>query len=381
MSGISNRLYISTLEDGTTLHANLASDISITQAWTGITSTPDWTNPANQPTIYLTLMAGNSVVLPESGFKWLYNGAEIDFTDQNCKFQQTTYKLTYDHADYYMPAIKIVDNLAVSDNVDIDTITFEGSYGAGGAGIAFACQTQIRLSRMNGSGYIGVINFTNGISDITQKNQTITMQGIVYDGKTGNAVPGYQTRWTLNDGTPTSYSSSSTYQVTEANVVDHATVKCDFQDSAGNYLTTAYAGIDDMQDPEYMYIQYNGANGNAASLRKGDTAPFQIWVGTRDDSGVLGIVNGVGTAVYQFIYVKVLDSDGNVATGAIGGIPDVKKPALTSEQIGYGYRQLNVSGGKGSINPTYDAVFALGKNMTGIVMAYEQEPDWAKTNS
>ena len=363
MSTISNRFYVTALEDGTTLHGNLASDKSLTQAWNGSTAVPNWTTPSEQPTIYLTLLSGATLVKPSEGYKWYYNGTEI--TESDTRFQITTKSVTYAGqtiAD--MPALKIVANLASSTNVDVDVITFKGDYVINGTGVSFACDAQIRISAITANGKIGVINFVGGVSDITEAGQTITMYGKLY-GSDGQSDTTATTKWYLNDSTTpvsgqTIDGQENAFQVTESQVVDHATVRCEFYDAQNNLLYTAYAGIDDMQDPEFMYIQYNGNNGNAASLRKGETASFQIWVGKRNDAGVLG---GASSPTYPIIKVLLLNGSGSVitATGLATNIPDPDSN---------GYRTLPMSGGKGSITPHYDTVNGNGKNITGIVIAY-----------
>lgn len=361
MSSISNRFYITALEDGTTLHGNLAVEGSLSQAWNGQAAVPDWTITANQPTIYLTLLSGGTLVQPSNDFKWLYNGAEI--TDSDTRFQKTTKSVTYGSTTKSMPALRIVANLASSDNVDVDLITFEGNYIIDGTGITFTATAQIRISTISTGSSLGVINFHNGISDITTKGQVVVAYGMLYnpDGTADNLVT---TRWYLNDSsTPTSGSTiqghANAYQVTEANVVDHATLRCEFY-RGSSLLYTAYASVDDMQDPEFMYVQYNGNNGNAASLRQGDTASFQIWVGTRTDPTPIG---GTTNPTYSIIKVKLLDGDGQVitASGLTTNIPDAGAD---------GYRTLPMSGGKATITPHYDTVTGVGKkNLTGIILA------------
>lgn len=363
MSTISNRFYVTAIDDGTTLHGNLASDKSLTQAWNGSSAVPNWTTPSEQPTIYLTLLSGATLVKPAEGYKWYYNGAEITASDT--RFQITTKSVTYAGqtiAD--MPALKIVANLASSANVDVDMITFKGDYVINGTGVSFACDAQIRISAITANGKLGVINFVGGISDITEAGQTITMYGRLY-GSDGQSDTSATTKWYLNDSSiPTSGQTISgyanAYQVGESQVDDHATVRCEFYDASNNLLYTAYAGIDDMQDPEFMYIQYNGNNGNAASLRKDETASFQIWVGKRDDAAVLG---GTSTPTYPIIKVQLLNGSGSVimTTGLATNIPD---PDAN------GWRTLPMSGGKGSITPHYNTVNGNGKNITGIVIAY-----------
>ena len=365
MSQISNRFYVTALEDGTTLHGNLASDKTLTQAWNGVSAVPNWTDVSEQPTIHLTLLSGATLVAPATGYKWYYNGTEITAADT--RFQITTKSVTYADQTVTMPALKIVANLASTFTVDVDVITFKGSYVINGSGVEFSCDAQIRISAITANGKLGVINFVNGISDITEAGQTITMYGKLY-GSNGQSDDTVTTKWYLNASTtPTSGTTisgqSNAYQVSESQVVDHATVRCEFYDTSDNLLYTAYASIDDMQDPEFMYIQYNGNNGNAASLRKTDHAPFVIWVGKRDDAGVLG---GAANPTYPIIKVKLLDGNGDTITdtGLANAIPN---PDAN------GWRDLTntMSDGKATIDIHYDTVNGAGKkNLTGIVVAY-----------
>lgn len=370
MSSISNRFYITALEDGTTLHGNLAVEGSLSQAWNGQTAVPDWTVAANQPLIYLTLLSGGTLVAPSNDFRWLYNGVEIQ--DSDTRFQKTTKVVTYgtgtSQQSETMPALKIVANLASSNNVDVDLITFEGNYIINGTGVSFTATAQIRISTISTGSSLGVINFHNGISDITTKGQVVVAYGMLYNPD-GTADTTVTTKWYLNDSTtPTAGTTieghTNAYQVTEANVVDHATIRCEFY-KGSSLLYTAYASVDDMQDPEFMYIQYNGNNGNAASLRKGETASFQIWVGTRTDPTPIG---GTSTPTYNHCKVKLLDGSG---APIIGSSLATAIPASDSE----GWRDLTslISGGKFPLTPHYNTVAANGKNITGIVVAWSSQ--------
>lgn len=376
MSSISNRFYIKALDDGTTLHGNLAADNSLSQAWNGYRAIPDWTDPTKQPLIYLTLLMGSRAVAPAEGYRWLYNTEEIE--DSDPRFQKTTRIVQ----GVTMPALRIVANLANSDNVDVDLITFEGSYFIEGAELDFAVTTQVRISTISEGSSLGIINFHNGVADITEKGQTITAYGQLYnpDGTMDNTAT---TKWYLNDSeTPTSGTTiqghPNAYNITEANVVDHATIRCDFYSGAEKKYT-AYASVDDMQDPEFMYIQYNGNNGNASSLRVGETAEFHIWVGTRTSPEV--------QQGWTF-KVKLIDGDGI----PIGGSDDTTVPPRNSSYPGIpavdnvppgssydprGYRTLSKnSDGHAVISPAYDTVVTVAKkNLTGIIIATTEVPN------
>lgn len=378
MSQISNRFYVTALDDGTTLHGNLSSTKPLSQAWNGSSAIPNWTIASEQPIIYLTLLSGGDLVEPASGFKWYYNGVEISNSDT--RFEKTTYAVSYGGTTKNMPALRIKANLANSSNVDVDMIRFAGTYIISGSGIDFSCDAQIRISAITANGNIGVINFVNGISNITDAGQTITMYGIVYNSS-GGAINNVTTKWYLNNSqTPvqgrsitvggTTYNNA--FQVAENEVVDHATIRCEFYDAQNNLLDTAYASVDDMQDPEFMYIQYNGANGNAVSLRKNESVTFNIWVGRREDPSVIG---GTATPTYNSYKVQLLDGDGKLMGGSgdsgrsvIGsGIPDADSD---------GYRTLPMSAGIATIAIPYSVASSATygkKNLTGIVFASHVE--------
>lgn len=374
MSQISNRFYVTALDDGTTLHGNLSSTKPLSQAWNGSSAVPNWTIASEQPIIYLTLLNGGDLVTPASGYKWYYEGTEIG--DSDSRFEKTTHQVTYNGVTKNMPALKIKANLANSSNVDVDMIRFAGEYVISGTGISFACEAQIRISAITANGNIGMINFVNGISNITDVGQTITMFGTIYNSS-GGAITNATTKWYLNNSqTPVQGTSitidgttyTNAFQVTEGDVVDHATIRCEFYDASNNLLDTAYASVDDMQDPEFMYIQYNGANGNAVSLRKNESVAFSIWVGKREDPAVLG---GTTNPVYNSYKMQLLDGEGHLIGGSgdsgrsvIGqGIPDADND---------GYRTLPISAGVASITIPYSVASSPTygkKNLTGIVFA------------
>lgn len=393
MSSVGNRFYVTALEDGTTLHGNLVSVGSLTQGWVESTQTPvpNWkTETDKQPLIYLTLLSGNNTVNPDSNNqKWYYENVELTFGNDGKStneglvdvFQRTT----HDGA----PALKIIDNLASSSNVNLDTIRFSGQYTSSGAAIGFSATIQVRITSMTAGSNLGVIEFANGISDITQKDQTISMTASLYSSE-GQSVSVFQTEWKVNGVTKQSKSSTKTFSVNEGEIVDHAIIQCDFYDGDSK-LYSAYAAIDDMQDSEFMYIQYNGNNGNAASLRKSENATFQVWVGTRDNSNVL--MNKSVTPnvpMYGYIAVKLIDGQGI----PIGGKDDTTSdktmrseslgsviPACVGGVSGDGWRNYTqtMSQGKATITIPYDVVNdadgKIGKkNLTGIIIAYTQNP-------
>lgn len=388
---ISNRFFVSALDDGTTLHGNLSVNGSLSQAWNGSAAVPDWhTTEQNrgtpdQPTIMLTLLSGATYIGTSSSSPngyiseqhWYYND---NGADSEIGFEIASTTITWDGGGSVtghkstdgkflmhestingvsVPCLRLIQNLASSSNVDLDTITFKGKYNSGSGELDFQASAQIRISLMSSGGYLGVISFANGISDITSQSQTITMTGTLY-GSVGTSVS-CKTEWRKNGEVFRSLNTNNTVSVTGADIVDNAVIQCDFyitNDGSDSLVATAYANIDDMQDPEMMYIQYNGANGNAASLRKGQSATFDIWIGTNDNPTV--------DTTYAYFQVKLVDGSGNVITASYSseGIPDVVSGSG-------GWRNLTVDSTtfKARLALPYDVVNANGKNITGLLRA------------
>lgn len=380
MSTASNRFYVTALQDGSTLHGNLSTVGSISQSWNGTSAYPDWTVAANQPIIYVTLLNGAAYVVPDNTGKWYYNdhGTEEEITVSDTRFQITTFSLNIgNNQSITVPALKIVQNLASTTNVDVDTITYRGSYTIGGSPIGFAVSTQIRITSASKGSSIGVVNFVNGISNITSVGQTITMYAACYGADDGSDVSGYTTTWYLNDTEIQSGDSRLTtytvgaktypaFVVSESDVVDHAIVRCMFYKN-GELLDTVYVEVDDMQDPEFLYILNNGNVGNGASLRKGDSAPFVVFVGTNDSATVR---SGWENATYK---LQLIDASKQVITAS--SLNDVPNPDSgdpdyyrTLQKYPNNYQDENLRN-KAHFSINYSIPEAYGMNITGYIVA------------
>ena len=113
------------------LRGEIRSTQPLQQAYTDGVCVPNWAAGVNQPIVYIVLQNGASYVLPDANYKWYYNGNEIEW-DANGKskavatlaagtFEQVTkYTPEMYQSGQYVPAIKIVKNVASSNNVDID---------------------------------------------------------------------------------------------------------------------------------------------------------------------------------------------------------------------------------------------------------------------
>lgn len=372
---ISNKFFVQIIEDGTTLHGEIRATKSLTQAYKDSACIPDWTQTANQPTIYVTLQNGSTFITPDSNYNWYYNGQLITW-DSNGKsiavegleagtFEKVTnYTPSGYSSGVYVPAIKIVKNLASSTNVDIDVIRFDGQATLSTNPVDFSASINITITEwMQGGGYLGIINFQNGIADIDANNKSVTAEGILYDAD-GNVVSDGLTRKWYFEGDSTIKGTGSSLTITDSMVVDYVMVRCEFYMLVNNVETlvyTAYAGVDDTQDPEYMWIRYNGANGNTASLRKDESVTFSAWVGVADNPSEKNTDFG-------YFYVKLFNSNKELLLGTIDGFTD---PVSTdSSSAMYGYRVLQVSSAVASWTVTYAVGYNIGlKGLTGIILA------------
>lgn len=363
MSKISNRFFVTAIDDGVTLHGSLTADRTLTQAWTGNTLTPDWSDTNYQPTISLTLNSGVSRVYPSGNYKWQLNGQDISFGEDGVSIGDHD-GLFKRFEDGQTPKLKIISNLNSNTNtVDTNTITFIGEYNTGGnAAIGFSASIITRISVMNKGGYVGVLEFENGVANINNDNNSVKINAKLYGSGENTDVTAseYTVNWFINDEQKATNVKSLT--VDSSQVTDIATIRAEFKGNDNELLYTAYTYVDDLTDPEYMYIQYNGANGQSATLRKGEEVTFDIWVGKMD--------NPEAISDYSNFKIKLLDSNGQVYEGNIEGIGTVGTDGW--RPLGNG---MNVWGNKASITITYDIANQLGKSLTGIIMATESQKD------
>ena len=383
MSSVSNRFYVEAIDDGSTLHGQLLSTKALTQAWTGSAAVPNWTVAGNQPTVYVDLMSGTSKVTPDAGGKWYYNNVEIEWADASAtavstdgRFQKVN---NYPTSANPTAAIKIIGNLASNSNVNTDSLTYTGSYTLGGSPIGFSVSTFIRITGVSSAGIFGFIEFV-GSNIVTEKNQVVTMYARLF-GADGNEITAtasgspFSTAWKMNnasigaggDVTVNGQTYHNAKQVSESQITDNSIIECDFSyittiDGTSTTLTyTTFENVDDQTDLEQMYIQYNGGNDTSATLKRGGSITWDIWMGAQDDPTV-------DTSWTQF-YVKLLNADGAIVHNNITGIPS---EITDSSDAHYGWRPLTWDGSAAHLTLTYDIVHdssTFKKYLTGIVLA------------
>lgn len=339
MNDIQNRAFVQYLEDGSQLHYELRSTKSLNQALSMGHCIPDWTIAANQPIIWLSLQNGSTPIAPDSDNQvWTYNGNVITFDSNNrstnSEFVGVFEKTTYSVGALSMPALKIINNLAtLSDIVDIDVIGFSGKKTLSANPISFGCAISVQITELIKGGYVGTLEFLDGKANIDTEDGTVTLISKFYSQTGEEITTGFTRKWYLNDVqvTSTTVSTTAAYLtnggarmvVPEKAVTDYAVAKCEFYNSVNGVETlryTCYAGIDDTQDPEYMWIRNalnagGQATGNAASLRNGDYVTFQSYM-SRSDSP-----NSIDARWVKY-YVKLLDAEKSIIYSNIAGVPE-----------------------------------------------------------
>ena len=384
MSTISNKFFIQVLEEGSSLHGQLLCTKSLVQSYKDGTCIPDWASTASaRPLVYLSLQNGATDTTPDSGYSWSYNGTVITFsttqtsqtiggttyygfasTNFNGVFFKTGTTSTNASPLSGMPALGIIGNLASSSNVDIDVIRFDGSKTLSTNPIPFACMLNVTITQWTSGGYLGILNFPNG-NVITEAGQTLQCSAILYNDSGEVTLSASDYEW-YYEGESTRQGTGQTFTIQEGDVTDYAILRCDFYmtiDGTRTLVYSAFGSIDDQQDPEYMWIKYNGANGNSASLRAGESVVFSICVGTQEDD--------TPNTDWTTFHVKFLDSEGNIVTATSSQSYTVANDSAFHESPdSNGYRTLSVSGGVATAKVYYDDAFYLcKKGLTAVVIA------------
>lgn len=314
---VSGQCFIQAVGSGETLHSSLIPKAPLSQSYnsTGSAHLPDWTVEENKPVVYLSLLAGATPKLPvggSTGGTWYYNQTALVFSGNNCTnftytkggntyplFVRTTEDIGTSGNPVLAPALKINGNLATGGNIDIDQIRWEGKGELDGAEHDIKLALPIRLSEWSGSGFLGQILFANGVNVIKTANGSVTATPRLF-GDTEMLTSEYRCRWKLNGSYIPNTDGLYSVTITQAQVVDYATLECEFYKYADstyqNCLTVAVEGIDDQQDPEYMYINHemykSGAwvnqeiRGGKADVHKDEKVRFVAWMGTETNEAV-----------------------------------------------------------------------------------------------
>lgn len=216
---------------------------------------PDWSVKENHPVIYPRAKSQSvgkrlAIINPV----WSYNGVKIE---NNPKFEITT----YDDGGLVVPALKIVDNLISLDNLNADTITFEGEAIYSKETYPIHITTDIQLEEMVGEAYDAFIEVTNA-GVITEGNDSVTCTAILYKGG-AEVTNDISYKWfkSSKDGFEEIKSDTGTpnkLTIKEADVDSELVIKVEFY--VKNVLVYSKAKqISDETDTLFIHVQEDGS--------------------------------------------------------------------------------------------------------------------------
>ena len=360
---ISNHFAITALQEGITVQGSLRIDGTLSQNWNNNTqkAIPNWKatqadpNPS-QPRVYPVIRKGvqymNNSQLVNT--HWLYNdvvitfdnsGDSTNFLDANNDplFHVGTTTVSLGGSSYLVPCLTVIANLASPTNIDLDTIGYEGSVEILSKQQPFQCQVDVKIAQMSAQGFLGLLSPESAI--ITAQDQAVTVTASLY-GEDGQSPATWYCKW-YNAGTGDEYvAARNNHSVTfyGADFVDNLILRCDFFTDASynNRVTTAFASIDDTQDPEYLYISLNGSNSDfSGQLSPGESCTVTAWVATMEDA------TAINTQYTNFTCVLYDGQQNEITSG----------PTMTT------------SSNRGTIVLPYDFVAQSGYKVNGIVTA------------
>lgn len=394
MGQISNRILISSVNDGTTIHGALRATKSLTQGWTGAAAIPNWEDLSSEyyhPIVYLTLFNGNTQINPTS-YSWYYNGTLLTFDSSGMSTNSGMvgwFKDSFEDPDGasgigQTRCLTICHNLASGSNVDIDLISIRGTVEIGGAPVNFESGIDVTISKIDSNGYLGILSFVDGKCTVNGDSDYVS---VIADLQTGGSTPAFGVAWqfnaqdvsgstanniqfyTTNAFTTTSSTPTKYVRIYGRKVTDIATLVCKFYVPAtvsdSNLQTSASVVIDDVGDPEYLYIRYkmNGGtspnDGAPVSLHSGQYVTYNMWVARADDS------NSVFSTFNRF-YVQPHNASGALINGSSFGKAQSPEVTHTSSNLRTGTYSAD-----GFVEVTASTTTDNGTSVTGGVFSVD----------
>lgn len=394
MSTIGGRIVVSIIDDGSQLHTVLLSNKPLVQFYTGSTGDPDWTQPENQPTIYLDVKNGTTTVPVDSNsIKWYHNGSILNFdatTGISGNFKKTTYG-----ADN-VPALKIIGNLAQSENVSEETIMIEGSATVNGASVPFRAYIPITISFFQANGGYGsyITKQGNGGFVLDSTTSSLTLYNVLRQrSATGTSTVGaneYWSEWYINGTQITDTSKVGTITIdgtqyskltiVRDDIADYAIVECrayqKVNSAKGDFIITSSVEVNDMLDDEMMYISSqlyeNGSpvaastsetgEGNENTLRYNQSINYRVSVAKATDPVSY-------YTSYTNYYIQLRTNLNTVYTGSLSG-SDLGTPIASGEFAGYRKLSADLSQNYwGGFTLTYSHIVQMGGKISGYIIA------------
>lgn len=395
---ISNRIFISFIKNGQNVHGQLTSTRTLSQGWDpdrGV-AVPDWRVMSNQPKVFLPLYEG-STVIPASDLQdvaWTYDGETLTFDGSgNCTnktytktvggqtqtvplFIRTTHRLSGSTVD--MPALTVNGNIAAAGDATLHHIGISGKVSLGGVAAGFSDTIPVTVATLNSSGYMAVLEFEGGKTTLDGDTDYVRARAKLF-----TAAGQYKGQWTpsfeLNEdpvvtsgGMVTVNPDGDTITIYGRAVTDAAVLTLNAKID-GETVATAIHVIDDIGDPEYLWIQYSVDSGDAendspdVSLHEGQSVTYTMWVARNDD------IEAVNAAFGTFEF-QPRKADGELLTAA-----ECTAVGLTGTRDGDGFVDITasvstpdgqaVTGGMITIAHSEAARAVFGVQASGIVRA------------
>ena len=393
MAQVSNRFFVRAIQDGQVASGYLRASKPLQQFYDKTSVAPDWTVAANKPVITAYARLGGSLKAPFTN-KWYYNGYEILFSGNN----STNFTYTKSGTEYplfvkgtttvggvTMPTLTINGNLASAGNPDQDVISNIGTIETAGEQLDYAMDILVRIGQLAQNGKWGSFDYGGtGNSVITSAVSTdpgyqVVLLPQLYNGTTAAQASDFQVKWYI-EGVDYSSNTDNRFDtmksgtqaqmgltLTEPDVVDNVTVRCDFYDKSATpvQLCSAYIEVDDAQDDDEMQITHPGGESNT-NLRQGESVTFTVWMASRTNP------TAVKTA-YTNYKVKLLSSASKVITPSIAsinggasvdanGYMDITKNNVTV--VG-----STVAAKAGQVTIDFDTAHNNGDSISGVIVA------------
>jgi len=401
MSSIGGRVAVSLIDDGSQLHSLLRSTMTLNQSWTGNAASPDWSGSDN-PIIYADVKNGVTTLNDVVNVKWSYNGTEITFDSDNVStnagisgvFEKTTYN--------GMPALKIIGNLAKSGSVNESVVALSGKVVVDSSLLPVYATTNIRLSSFaQNGGYDAYIDSVDGRFSIENKGETLYLYNVLKQAGVNDVATvqanDYIAEFYINSAqaaaskvTTVTIGGNTYYRLTveDSDITDYATIECKCYKNAngtkGAYIMSSFIEVNDMSDPEMMYIgstvggdgipssqTTETGEGNDNTIHAGQYIDYDIFVATSTD------VTAVNT-VFAYYYIQLLTAQKEVYMGEIASA-NLGNPIASGSFRGY--RRMmpssdifpSIASGHGRCRITAEHVKTLGRKMSGSVIASDVE--------
>lgn len=258
MSTVKGSATITFVKQGDTINTGLRSTKPLEQYLKKGTSsvTPDWTQAANQPTIYPVVRSSltDARIEPEAGSEvWKYNGTVIPFSGNLSTvmgsipagtFKKESKKVD---GDTTVPTLTICKNLASAANINADVIEFGGIADTGFRS-AISASIDIRIEEVEGDPYIGYITVNDG-GVIDGNTSSLTLTATLTRGGQ-DVTAGVTYKWYKANGNNWIDINKTTkaITVTAADIDTQELYKCEFFISGGS-TGSAVIPVYDESDP------------------------------------------------------------------------------------------------------------------------------------